>query len=359
MAIRLLRTRNFRLLRKLELSAGPGLNLIIGANAAGKTSVLEAIYTAVRGRSFRSPKHAALAGPEGPRWQVFLKQEHAEAVANKVGMHWDHGGTKLRFNGSDQARVAQVLKAIPLQLLDPSAHRLLEDGPGYRRSFVDWGVFHVEQSFHQHWKTYQRCHRQRNQALKTSANIKLVQAWDEDMQQAALEITRMRRQHVAQIQAALRAITEQLLGIEDVQCHWRQGWPEGRTYAEYLAQNIEQHRRMGTTVQGPHRAELKVELEEKQTRGRLSRGQQKLLITAMVMAQAQVLSQRTGRQAILLMDDFGAELSAEYQQRLAKVLIDYRGQIFLTSFELPAALRSAPLTMFHVEQGELKAEPSR
>lgn len=354
MVVALLRGENLRLYRSLEIRPHPRLNLIVGSNASGKTSLLEALFLAGRGRSFRAQTMAEIHGPEHPKWSVFVELAIAEST-RRIGVGWSRDGMDIRLDEERSARIADVIRAMPLQLIDPGVHRLLEEGPTYRRSFVDWGVFHVEHRFLEVWRRYQRALKQRNGALRAALDDRAVQAWNDDIVEAAEQLTGMRRVHIAGTESGLRSWGERLLGTDQIHCEWMQGWPEGDSLRDVLDRNLDQHRRLGITVQGAHRAELKIRFKDQKAKGWVSRGQQKLLITAMVLAQAELLIRRGVVAPVLLLDDFTSELAPEIQERLIKGLAAYEGQKFVTAFEVPVGLAGADLGMFHVEHGTIRA----
>lgn len=353
MAVALLRGENFRLYQSLEIRPHPGLNLITGGNAAGKTSLLEALFVAARGRSFKAQNLADLCGPIRSNWNVFLETSSSERV-HRIGLGWSREGSDLRLDEIRNARISDVVRLAPVQLLDPLAHRLLDEGPTYRRSFVDWGVFHVEHQFLDLWRRYHRALRQRNGALRDELEDRAVQAWNDELVLTGESLTDMRRHHVDAAAANLRAWTDRLLGTCEVVCEWQQGWADGQSFRDVLDRNLEQHRRLGSTTQGPHRAELRIRLNHAKAKGRLSRGQQKLLIAAMVLAQAQILVDAGGPEPILLLDDFASELSPEFQLRLAGALEEYGGQKFITAFDMPLSGNWSRGAMFHVEHGTIR-----
>ena len=353
MGIALLRGENIRLYRTLEIEPHAQLNLIIGGNAAGKTTLLEAIFVAGRGRSFRAQSLSELCGPAKSGWTAFMEVA-GDGHKDRLGVGWTREGTEVRFNEQSGPRLSDVIRAVPLQLVDPAAHRLLDEGPSYRRSFVDWGVFHVEHRFHDIWKRFQSGLRQRNSAIREGLPDRLVEAWNEELSASAEQLNAMREAHVAATEPALARWAKRLVGEAEVRCEWQRGWAASESYRGVLDRSLEQHRRLGTTVQGPHRAELRISLADMKAKGRISRGQQKMLVSAMILAQAETLVDAGISPPVLLLDDFASELSAEFQLRLAAGLRQYRGQTFVTAFEVPAALGDPDAAVFHVEHGVVR-----
>lgn len=303
----------------------------------------------VRGRSFRAQNLSELCGRQRPGWNAFV-----ETGAHRVGIGWTREGIELRLNETHHARVADVVKAVPLQLIDPLTHRLLDEGPAYRRSFIDWGVFHVEHDFLGIWRRYQRALKQRNTALRDELDDRAVQAWNEELALTAVQMDAKRQSHVDATATRLSAWALRLLGTDQVRCEWQRGWPEGEDFREVLDRSLGQHRRTGSTAQGPHRAELKITLADSKVKGRVSRGQQKMLVAAMVLAQSELLVRKGISPPILLLDDFASELAPEFQSRLAAGLSSYPGQKFVTAFDIPPSFASHEAGLFHVEHGTIR-----
>lgn len=350
--------RNFRLLRELDLSPAPGINLITGANAAGKTTVLEALYALGRGRSFRGAA-PDLAGPAEQGWVIHGSLAVDGRAAQAIGLGWSPEGLQIRIDQRD-ANLQELAQAAAIEVLEPDSHRLLDDGPVYRRRYLDWGVFHVEHRFYPAWRRYQRAQKQRNQALREGLERAAVEAWNEELAASGEEVHGYREALVTALHEPLKAEVAALLGDLDWSMELKRGWSMEHGLAETLASHYENDARQGTTVSGPHRAELKLRLAGRSTKHQASRGQQKMLIAALLLAQARLIRDRTGREPILLLDDFPAELGPAFQDALLAGLQRYGGQCFVTSIERTATLarlsenagKNAPENaLFHVEHG--------
>jgi len=343
---------NFRLFERFELAPGPHLNLILGPNASGKTTVLEAIHALGRGNSFRGTA-AEAAGKAGAHWAVHGRL--GGAAEHVIGVGWSADGLELRLDRADIA-LPDLIRRFPVQVLEPDSHRLLQDGPAYRRRFLDWGVFHVEHQFHAAWRRYHRALRQRNRALKSGAGRSEVEAWNPELVASGEAVHALRLAHLEPLRERLGDEIAGLLGEAGA---WAldlaPGWTAGATLAEALVAHYDQDRRQGQTLAGPHRAELRLRLEGRSARRQVSRGQQKLLVAALLLAQARRVAEHTGVAPALLVDDFPAELGGPFQVALIARLDRYPGQVFLTAIEATEALRSAPeMAVFHVEHGTVK-----
>lgn len=353
MHVALLRAENLRLYKAIDVELHPRLNLLTGPNASGKTTFLESLFCLSRGRSFRGNSLAELNGPEKAAWWVHARM-HKAAGPVSLGLGWKRNETRIRV-AEREARVSDLAKTMPVQLIEPGQHRLLEEGPAYRRSYIDWGVFHVEHDFFETWRRFQRALKQRNRALRLRQDLKAVSAWDREMAEAGESVSRFREKHLEEVGPQLGVKCEALFGAKNaLNWEFHRGWKSGIRLLDVLAENAARHLDAGTTSEGPHRAELRIRLNSQAAKNQVSRGQQKLAIAAMVLAQCETIRVRTGEAPIVLIDDYAAELSAEFQSRLAAVLATYEGQIFITAFEVPSALKDLDKTLFHVEQGQIK-----
>jgi DNA replication and repair protein RecF len=343
MRIAQLRAENFRLFAHLSLSPGDGLNFFTGENAAGKSSLLEAVYCAARAKSFR-------AG------QLALKLQDAQGLEEQIGLQWNAAeGLRMRSSQEPALTTAALAGRVPTQILEPDLHRLVQEGPGYRRSFLDWGLFHVEQSFLPLWRRYQRALRQRNLALRAQRPAPEIQAWDPELAVQGEALHQLRQQYLEQLIPRFRAELADLLPGNDAGIELSRGWPERADLAAALHQSLSRDQRQGSTSEGPHRMEFRIRLDGHHIKGRISRGQQKLLISALLLAQATQIGEQGRGHPVLLVDDLTAELAQEYQERLLARFSRYPGQRFITSFEAPASLsRLTDLRLFHVEHGEVR-----
>ncbi|MGQ0587031.1 MAG: DNA replication/repair protein RecF [Gammaproteobacteria bacterium] len=349
---------NFRLFPSFELLPRPGVNLLLGANAAGKTTLLEAVYALGRGKSFRGAP-AEQAGAAGSRWRLHGRLAIPARPELGVGLDWSADGSELRLDQAP-ASLQDLVSRVAVQVLEPDSHRLLQEGPVYRRRYLDWGVFHVEHRFFPAWRRYQRALKQRNSALRAGASRAEVEAWNAELVVSGAEVHASRETHLDHLRGHFGDAVSALLGPMEWSLDLVRGWAAGKALESALAEHYEQDCRAGKTAVGPHRAELKLKLAGHSAKRQVSRGQQKLLIAALLLAQAALVRERAGMCPVLLVDDFPAELGPPFQQALIGALLAYPGQSFVTSIELAPALarigeNPAHNALFHVEHGAVSA----
>ncbi len=334
--------RNFRNLKKVFKQCSPGLNLIVGENASGKTSVLEALYFLGRARSFRTRRlRELIRGDETTFRLVAVMTERVGERSVVVGIERGVRETVARIGGNPVGSLAELANQVPVLLLNPESHRLLSDGPKQRRRFIDWGLFHGDASFIQIWRRYGAALRHRNAALRAHTNRRSMDAWDGELAQAAVILDSMRRRFCETLQEALTPFAGMLLGGVRASVNYARGWSQGQDFRATLASSREQDRKLGYTYHGPHRADFTVKLDDRISAEWLSRGQQKLLIAALILAQAELYRSRKRSPCILLIDDLPSELDRTHRDRLLNCLARMDVQVFVTAIEAEA-LDTAP-----------------
>jgi len=352
MSLSRLSLRDFRCFHAIDLDFSPRANLIYGDNASGKTSLLEAVFFLSRGRSFRTSKAETLVrrGAEG-----FLLSAQTEDPSGTVpvGIARTVAGLEARVGGAPAKSLAELAERVPVQLLDSSAHQLIEGGPRHRRQFLDWGVFHVEPGFLSAWRRYQRALRQRNTILRQRASEALIKTWEPELAAAGELLDQSRRTYLAELTPVAADWARQLLGGLDLSFRYQRGWAEGKSLEQALEAGRLRDREQGVTQTGPHRAEILMEIGGVPAQQQVSRGQQKVLSGALLLAQAAYMHQTVGRQCVLLLDDLAAELDTPHRSRFLELVQETRGQVFLTSVETERLPGWKEAAMFHVERGEI------
>ena len=349
MALEKLVIKNFRCLEAVELEPHPEGNIIVGENASGKTSLLEALFFVGRGRSFRPAQTEGLIRDGSSAFQLVATVGH-KGRPLVLGLEVTKDSRTVRIGGQPAKSLGELAQYLPIQVIDPDVHKLVEDGPGGRRQFLDFGVFHVEHGFLDIWRRYQRALKQRNKALKTTQ--KVASAWDPELIQAGEALDSMRRAYVDALLPVARDWCQFLLDA-DLELKYRSGWAADRTLAEALKQSQQRDRDFGATLVGPHRADLELRVHERSARGRVSRGQQKLLASALLLAQVELMESRTGP-CVLLLDDPAAELDGERLSRLLARVQGLGSQCFITGLTIEDLAEFKSESVFHVEQGNLR-----
>jgi DNA replication and repair protein RecF len=346
---------DFRNIRQAAIAPSPSLNLIIGENGSGKTSLLEAIYLLAMGRSFRSR---------------FLKQvvnEHADALTvfgkinqqKPLGLRYEaKNGLQIRLDNAPLKRLSDLALSLPVQFIPPNCHAYFEDGPKYRRRIVDWGLFHVEQQFNFHWQSYKKALQQRNAAIKQKQQSSQIQVWDVHLVDHAEAITQMRKAYLDKLFVVFIPFFKTICPVfekSNFNLRYSQGWQKDTKLGEQLALNLERDKALGYTRSGAHAADWLFRIDDTHPGERLSRGQQKLFFLALSMAQIQLLKESNQlTQSILLIDDLSSELDLDHQFLVINMLRELRVQTFISSTNTMLTNivnHEQNEKLFHVKQG--------
>lgn len=353
MPLESLAAERFRGLGPLAVDFDPRYNLIVGPNASGKTSVLEALFFLGRARSFRTRRVKALVRHGEAAFQLVGAVRSAAGTVT-LGIRAGDAGSEIHVGGQRVRSATELANHFPPQIIDPEIHRLLEDGPAQRRKFIDWGVFHVEHGFLTEWQRYVRALRQRNAALRAQNRGAALNAWDEELVASGTRLAAMRSHYVHQLAPYLRDAGRALLDLDVTLVH-RTGWAADQSLDEALKASADRDRRTAVTHAGPHRADVAVRIDGELARERVSRGQQKLLASALTLAQLRLQESQTPGRTALLLDDPAAELDGDRLERLVGLVRTLPVQLFVTSLRGDLPGLGTPGRRFHVERGVLAA----
>ncbi|MFC7294577.1 DNA replication/repair protein RecF [Marinobacter aromaticivorans] len=377
MALIKLQTEHFRNLSSAEpVTFSSSFNLIYGANGSGKTSILEAIGYLGLGRSFRVNRHQAVVRHGQQRFTVFGGLDHgfgnpgpeseSYPLAHRLGISRDvaQKETRLRVDGESVRSLSSLAMHLPVSVIDPGVFDVVSGGPGKRRQFLDWAVFHVEPSFAANWQQCQRVTSQRNQMLRNGRiEDSLLRVWDTQYVALSERITEARKAAFEHFRRVFNVLVQELdvNWTQGLKLEFYPGWDIAQSLADVLVRHREQEIRMGHTLYGPNRADIRIRFQGRPVAETFSRGQQKTLVILMKIAQSIVLND-SGKQVSFLIDDINAELDESHRTMLAQKLQDLRCQVFITSIERPDPTSlwqgnpTPDYRMFHVEHGKLKEE---
>ena len=355
MFIQELEIKNLRILDSVSLAPGPGLNVLYGPNGSGKTSVLEGVHLLGVGRSFRTRHHLDMVrrGTEGFRIRGGIS---GETGVQRLGLEHGREGLRIRCDGQAVVTASLLARALPLVLLTPDSQRMMTEGANLRRQLLDWCLFHVEPDFLPAYQRFRRALKQRNSALRAHEDPRAVRSWDEELVGSGETVHNLRARYVDLFLPTLDAMVGRLLPFE-VALEYRSGWSAGHSLEEALRDSLSSDMARGFTQVGPQRGDLAFMLDGMAARKLMSRGEAKLFVAGIILAQAAHFIERTGREPVVLVDEVASELDDESRQRVFSVLASLGVQTFVTTVSRALVESEAwpPDAMFHVERGITRA----
>jgi DNA replication and repair protein RecF len=346
---------SFRLFERVELMLDPGLNLFVGGNGAGKTSVLEAVYLLAYGRSFRGAVRDGLIRRGTAALRVFA--EVRDEGLHRLGLERSVRDWQARIDGQPANGLSELYREIAVVCFEPGSHELIAGGSEHRRRFLDWALFHVEPDFLPNWRRYQRALKQRYALLKSgSPEEASLDAWENELDDTGQRLTSQRESYLARLEPVLVSIGAHFLPeLGPLNQRFQRGWSRETPLADALRAARPRDAILGHTTVGPHRADWSVGYAELPTRETFSRGQEKLTALACILGQAELFAADRGTWPILCLDDLASELDRPHLELALQRLAQTEAQILLTGTERPAALDAWPgeLVTFHVERGNI------
>jgi DNA replication and repair protein RecF len=351
MAIRQLSLTDFRNLRSTTLEFDSRVNLITGDNGSGKTSLLESIYVLCQADSFRTHQLRQCINHAKSSFLLFGRFSDF-----KAGLSKSDKKLEIHVNGESIKRRSELVRRVPVLVLNTDSFALISGTPQQRRTFIDWCLFHVEQSYAHLWGEYRHALRQRNKLLKNRKDLNLLAYWDEHLIGPSRSLHEMRQRQCSELSELLHAEFSDLLSDIPFEMTYRRGWPEDMDIGDALVAQKQRDIHSGFTNSGIHRDDLLFTSGGVKAGEVLSRGQSKRLCLALVMASLKKVGVETGKRIILLIDDLHSELDGRAQRKVYQTLAGLDLQLFISNIDsqLPVGLQAKEFKMFHVEHGTIR-----
>ena len=328
-----LRLQHFRSFVDDSFELSPGVNIIVGPNASGKTNLLEAVLVLARGASYRA-KDSELIQFDQPWARLDGHSEISGQRTVKIVREPDPG--KLyELDGKTFKRLS-LDKTLPVVLFEPNHLRLFSGGPERRRDYLDDLLEQTVAGYGTTRRQYKRALAQRNSLLKQAAQISRTQLfpWDVRLSQLGGQVVRARGELVAAINADIAALYKQLSQTKTkVAAAYANRWPI-ETYESQLLKKLEtsqaDDRQRGFTGSGPHREDLLVTFDGRPAQEVASRGEIRTAVLALKIIELKTVQAARGGQApLLLLDDVFSELDGKRRHALTDYLAPY--QTFITT----------------------------
>ncbi|MEW8049146.1 MAG: DNA replication/repair protein RecF [Candidatus Thiodiazotropha sp.] len=352
-----IKIENLRNITQAEISPISHINIIVGSNGAGKTTILESIYLLARARSFRQQKTGHLIREGTEQLSLFSTLRTAAHTRHKIGLQKTAKSTVIRKDGRNLKKLSDLAKTMPLTIITPNIQRIIEEDPKHRRRLLNWGMFHVEHEYGELANRYKKTLIQRNNALRGSNDQTKV--WDRQLIQLGTEIDRRMSAYTKTWNETLNGMIETTNLIKPISLKIKQGWREEHSFAEALERNEKVDKERGFTGCGPHRSDLRILQEGKPVKNIFSRGEAKIAAAIMLLSQTKMIEERSGESPVLLVDDLHSELDSERYRKLLNLIAELNLQSFVTTLRYDkseSVLAKDAYQLFHVEHGDISSQ---
>ncbi len=330
MRLKKLEITNLRKLQDRAFEFKPGLNAIVGNNARGKTTVLEAIFLLISGKSFRAQRLNELIsyGEEG--FQV--RAEYVEqGTSNSLTFTYYKGEKSVKFNDNTCQSLYGLMTGA---LLTPDDAHLIKGSPHNRRDFLDLSLCETDPLYGWHLSRYHRALKQRNALLKIK-DLKTIESWEHEMAKSASYITYERSRAIKELIPYFQKNFSQV-GESDEEVSLDFECPDAPDLKPYYEKEWARLRSRevmyGYTLLGPHKDDFTLLLNNQDAKNFASEGQKQTLLVALKLAEWERIRAVTEEEPLFMIDDLGISMDKRRKERLIQ-LISTMGQVLITTVE--------------------------
>ncbi|MDI1232214.1 MAG: DNA replication/repair protein RecF [Methylobacter sp.] len=342
---------------KESIIPSPTINLIVGENASGKSALLEAIFILGRAKSYRCSAIKSVINFTKDRLVVSAQTLQENGSQLQIGIQLDGKNSEIHINQQAKQKRSDLAYALPLQLIHPKSYELLDAGSQIRREFLDWGVFNNDSNFLPAWRKFKKALSQRNALLKTK-RLEQINVWDKELVYYGTIVDSFRQQYLEKFKPVFIEIIGRFLILDGIDLKLVSGWDTAKEFNQILIEDRDKDLRYGFTHSGPHRGDFQLWVNNRLAKDFVSRGQLKLLVMSLKLAQVQLLANEQSQTGCILIDDFAAELDVINRAKLLNYLSEMACQVFITATEkndFGDLSQIKNYKMFHVEHGTIKS----
>jgi DNA replication and repair protein RecF len=333
MSLSNIRLQNFRSYRDASFEFEPGVNIVVGPNASGKTNLLEAVMVAMSGGSFRARDTDLLRfGMDWARLDAQLGKQPRIVKLKKT----DDKTEKLYEIDNDKLRRLSLDRTVPVVLFEPNHLQLISRGPDQRREYFDDVLERTEPGYKSLLGKYRRALAQRNALLKTDRTqaAKQLFAWNVRLSQLGEQIVAARLRLIEVFNQSLaRTYNKIAVGRAKLSLAYDSPLALG-SYSSSLLSKLQKTETedfsRGFTGHGPHREDITVLLKTRPASVTASRGELRSIVLALKIIELELIEASRGQKPLFLLDDVFSELDAARRRHLVNYLKDYQTVITTT-----------------------------
>lgn len=347
---------NCRMIASADMELSSGVNLIIGKNGSGKSSLIEAFSILSTGRSFRTRRINEVVRWDSEKLLITASLSSSGSTSH-IGIEKKQGETRIRINQTDIRSQAELSQYLPVTTITPDSIKLIMGSPTVRRSYLDWIGFYLLPDFHQVWKYHQRVLKQRNACLRNNQLTADFTYWTKELINVQEALYEKRRSIIVLLESTVELFRKILLPKKRVSLSMTSGFPaidifNNANNLEFYQSKLPQELKLKRTLHGAHKSDLKININDNPAHIAASRGELKLLSILLYLAQSDVLTTRGVASGIVTIDDVASELDKKNQAILFKALRSLQQQVILTA-PIKSKIWKGDIKMFHVKHGEV------
>ncbi|MCL5987109.1 MAG: DNA replication/repair protein RecF [Actinobacteria bacterium] len=360
---------NYRNYRNARFGFNPNLTIIYGRNAAGKTNLLEAVRVLSTGSSHRNSPDRELINLDEEEAKIFAeldsgdKQYQAELRISKINRK------SLALNKVKQRKHFEEHGFFPSVIFTPDDLKIVKEGPENRRSFIDGVVSQYDRTYNYHKNRYQKILAQRNSLLKTASErescLDTLNLWDEHLAESGAVILSKRFEFVKELTVLFKESIDKIdaNSVFDIGYLPSPSFDSPNTFLlkdvflyELRGSRVNDMNR-GATGVGPHRDDVLILIDGRDSRSFASQGQQREITLALKIAEYALLREKIGKPPILLLDDVMSELDSTRRAQVYRFLANNAQSVITTTdlFDIEESMLEGA-TIIEIENGVSRVE---
>ena len=349
--------RNFEALTLEDLN--PGINVFAGRNAMGKTKLLEAVNYLSCARSFRGAPDAKLIR-DGQAFAGIFAQYAADSHRGKIEIGiLGEGKRSVRLNGLPVRKISELMGALNSIVFAPEDLRIIKEAPSLRRRMMDMELCKISPGYYRSLQSYSLALKSKNKLLKNPrADAGVLSAYSEQMAAYGEQMIEERAAFVEQLNACTARFYHNLQGVsEGIEIRYKCSAEVENARESLLAKmqaNAAREREMGVCLTGPHREDLEILINRRDSKIYASQGQQRTAMLAIRLASLEVAQAQTGEAPVLLLDDVFSELDRRRRESLMEIVSG--NQVFITCTDMEGMKEFAGASYFSVEEATVRRQ---
>jgi len=352
MPVAVLEIRNLRCIEHMQLAAGPRWNRLVGANGAGKSTVLEALHLLGLGQSWRRGPRQLIRDGSSCFLLSVLRNEDL-GLNDRIVLEQNGGERQMRFAGEHLRSQWALLELLPIQAIHSGNSEFIAGSADDRRRQLDWGIYRRHREYGDHLRQYRRLLAQRNAWLRSQGHKE--DPWEHLLAGAGELLHEYRSREIAYLQEGLCHFWKERTGsTSEIRLHLQSGWRDGMRFAEVLREDRSSDAETGFTRSGPHRANVLFRVDGRSAADSLSRGQLRTLGNCFRLAQLQAIKDSGLELPVVLIDDFAAELDPAGRLWWRQQLDALGVQVFAAGTEAAALPMNAEDCQWTIQAGQLR-----
>ena len=313
---------NFRNYETGNIKFKDGTNVVYGANARGKTNILEAIYTVSTSRSHRGSKEAEMIR-FGENSAKIAAKFYSHGRENKAEINFFRDKKKrIKINGVVADKTSKLMGYLNTVIFCPEDLKLVKGSPGVRRKMLDLGICQLRQKYFHSLSAYYKILEQRNRLLKDNPESEMFWVWNQKLVESGTDIIWYRNSFIERLNEKIKKIIKDICD-ENIDLIYDCGFEAENlkdkksikvSFEEEIKRNESREKKFGISLIGPHRDDFKIILNGKEAKFYASQGQQRTIALAIKMAEVELIKDDMGETPVLLLDDVLSELDEKRRE---------------------------------------------